>query len=914
LIALSPAEWRRATWRPWAPLVRPEPAPFDLKECLARLSRVTAANYGWSWQWEKAGIAPSLSRQEALFWYRAILRSALERTPKGIISALEGLLFTWELTLDHAEQEIRQLQRPPEAEIVIPLVNLFPAEQVIERLIEADVADRASGGRRQGYYTLNVYDSLAEGVCCHVVPYLTHDECDRLRGRLRPSLDPCHWPSARHELPPVAFALGASLGCHAEMRRLVESWADDDFSADSWGDLHQSPQEMIFGLGDPREVEHHMTRLKLPLRNESQVIAWLAHTEHRSLDWVYQSIRVCEGKDATETLIQMLGRVRAPETAAYMLELMLGSKAPKVARDWLEANPSHAAIGLLPVAAGRGKLAEAAVEHLRRLKKQGFAPLIESAASGLGSGAERIRTLVLDAVEETRLPFDDATTPEWLRTSLAAVPVTAKTEPPAWSRPEELPPVAIGDRCLSDAQAWALLAALRGGADRTHPLVAALREHAAPASLDAFAWRLFECWLQEGGPSKEKWAMLALGLFGGDTSALRLAPLVRAWPGESQHPRAVLGLEVLRAIGTDTALLQINGIAQKVPFKGLKAKALECMEAIAAERGLTRPELEDRIVPDGGLDDSGTRVFDFGPRRFHFLLGPGMKPMVRDESGAIKPDLPKPNTKDDAGQAAAAVDAWKLLKKQVADVAKVQAARLEQAMVTGRRWSVEEFETLLVRHPLMRHLVRMVVWGIRDPAGTPLGTFRVTEDETYADAKDEALILPQGARVGIIHPLHLSEAERAAWGELHSDYEIVPPFAQIGRPIHRLEPGEAGATRITRFDGRPIPATSLVGTLERLGWTRGIPEDAGIFHEHSKPFYGAGVSAIVQYEDGVPVGYMEGWDDQRLAGCFFISGIYRPELYPTHPAPLPLGEIDAVVISEVLSDLTVLASKERQGS
>ena len=52
-----------------------------------------------------------------------------------------------------------------------------------------------------------------------------------------------------------------------------------------------------------------------------------------------------------------------------------------------------------------------------------------------------------------------------------------------------------------------------------------------------------------------------------------LAPLIRAWPGEGQHARAVLGLECLRAIGSETALMQIHGIAQRVPFKGLKAKA-----------------------------------------------------------------------------------------------------------------------------------------------------------------------------------------------------------------------------------------------------------------------------------------------------------------------------------------------------
>ncbi len=57
--------------------------------------------------------------------------------------------------------------------------------------------------------------------------------------------------------------------------------------------------------------------------------------------------------------------------------------------------------------------------------------------------------------------------------------------------------------------------------------------------------------------------------------------MIKVWPGESQHQRAVLGLEILKTIGSDTALMQLNGIAQKVKFKGLKDMANTIMESIA---------------------------------------------------------------------------------------------------------------------------------------------------------------------------------------------------------------------------------------------------------------------------------------------------------------------------------------------
>jgi hypothetical protein len=444
--------------------------------------------------------------------------------------------------------------------------------------------------------------------------------------------------------------------------------------------------------------------------------------------------------------------------------------------------------------------------------------------------------------------------------------------------------------------------------EEPHPLVAALRANGDRTSLDQFVWRLFEHWNAAGAPTKEKWGMFALGLLGSDGVALKLTPLVRAWPGESQHQRAVTGLECLRAIGTDTALMQINGIAQKVQFKGLKTKAGECMEGIATDRGLSRAQLEDRIVPDCDLDEKGSRTFDFGPRQFRFVLGPNMKPVIREADGKVRPDLPKPGAKDDAALAEQAVADWKLLKKQVAEVVKIQAVRLEQAMVTGRRWPREEFELLLVRHPLMTNLVRLVVWGAYDAEGKLTGTFRVTEDLSYGDSSDEQYDLSAAVEVGIVHPYHLSDEERSAWGELFSDYELVPPFVQLGRPILGLDPAEVAATEILRYQQTKIPPQSLVFGLEKQGWERGLPEDGGVFHSHSKPFYGSNLTAIVEYE-GVPVGYMEGWDEQSMERCFFIPGIWKPSWYTDHKELLPLGQVDPVVISEVLNDLAGIAAK-----
>jgi predicted DNA-binding WGR domain protein len=745
-----------------------------------------------------------------------------------------------------------------------------------------------------------------------IVPYVPPSVWEARRDEMRDLLKSLPWPSDPYDPPPPVFHFAGAAGLHDELLAVVSSWPDDAYGRSDWDDFYHQPQMVVFGLGSAELVNRHMRRLRLRLKFPEYARAWLAHTELSELDYLRDTIAGVSDRQKAEKLFAVLALARAPEAAPHVLSLRRNSKAARPASDWLDANAGITIAGLIPVAAGQGQLAAAAVEYLRGAKKRGHADFIAEQLKGAPSDvAARVRSAVLEHEEKVYELLDVQKAPKPLRDALASGTPAGSLR---WAAPAELPPLVVGGRRLDDNAVSLVLGSLRRTAlGAPDPLLSAVREHVEPASRDAFSWRLFEGWLTEGAPSKEKWALLAVGHLGTDATALRLTPLVRAWPGESQHARAVTGLECLRAIGSDTALMQLNGIAQKLKFQGLKNKAREFMEAIAKDRGLSPAELEDRIVPDLDLDERGGRTFDFGPRQFRVVLGPDLSPLVRGDDGKAKADLPKPGAKDDAEKANAAVAEWKLLKKQLREVLKVQAPRLEQAMVTGRRWTAEQFETLLVRHPLMTNLARRLVWGGYDGKAKLASTFRVTQEGEYSDVEDRPFALKGLALVGIVHPLHLTEGQRAAWGEVLADYEIIAPFPQLGRPVLAPEPEEAKGTTITRLAKTNLPAFSVRGTLEKSGWTRGSAADHGVIQEYFKPFPGSGVTSLLELDPGIPLGLPEWTEDQRVPRVFFLGRIYSPTDYPYHKEKdfLPLNKVDAVAVSEVLADLALLATKAK---
>jgi Domain of unknown function (DUF4132) len=886
-IDLAPQNWFLATWRALDPLTRPEPKPFNLDDCIKRFKKVSKQQFNWQWDWSKAQIDIVITPQEAHFWLIA-MSSPYDATASQ--AEILNHLSTQDFTGQVSAKDI-VLSGYLGGEVIIVLQILFGAKGILEFPIGCAV--------------------FSHGFHHHILPYLSAAERQEISQTIAPKVQNFQYVPSSYSTPSCEVLLAALLGMEKELVEITSQLPDNFYQPGDYNDHYHHTQWLVLGFRSPAKVQAEMLRLNLYLNKPEFIRGWLAHTEYAGLERIKQSIAVATDKTIAAELLEAFALVKAPEAAPHMLELLTTSKAPQVARQWLTDYPEHAIAGLIPLVAGRGKLTDAAIDYLRSQKRKGYADYIQACLVDHDATVrDRVNELILHHSEKHYIPFTDSNLPRNLATSL---PKAAKI---AWIDPGDLPPIVIGENCLNPEQIQSVLTALKQSKPEPHIAIGDLKLLCDPVSLDTFGWQLFEAWLTAGAPSKENWALLSVGWLGNDTSALKLAPMIRHWPGESQHARAVAGLGCLREIGTDTALMQINGIAQKVKFQGIKTQAKQCMEAIAADRRMSRDELEDRIVPDCGLDERGSKVFDFGDRQFHLALADNLKPMVKDADNKLKTDLPKPNSKDDADKAAASIADWKLLKKQLAEVVKIQTLRLEQVMVNDRRWSVPDFELLIVRHPLILILAQRILWANYSADGKLIKTFRLTEDQSYADSSDEVYDLDKAGKVGIVHPLGIPKQESKLWGEIFSDYNIIQPFPQLGRPIYTLEASELEEMEITKFKDIEIPVVSLVRTLEALGWQRSGLHDHGDYSAHSKYFVAAQVTAIVGDYEEVFVSLISLDVAESIDGCCFVAGEWKGWDYPAgrwgkqeKTKLLKLSEVSPIVLSEVLTDLNQLMSK-----
>lgn len=605
------------------------------------------------------------------------------------------------------------------------------------------------------------------------------------------------------------------------------------------------------------------------------VVAWLGETATAAVEAMAEK--------APERGLALAQPLASPPIAAVAATALRHTRRAKVpAQRWLLRHAAYAAACLLPRLAEGAGSADAA-HALRWLLANGRDAAVAQAAAGFGAPGAQLLKLLVEFDPMQLAPLKIPVLPAfWL--------------PAGFTRPElrsggALPLSSLA--AIGEMLAFTSLEQRYEGLER-------LRALCTPRSLGAFAWDLFQAWLSHGGPMKEAWGMQALAHLGDDTCAHGFAKLLRVWPSEGAFGRATAGLDVLAAFGSEVALMLLHGISQRVKSKPLQAKAQQCLAQLAELRGLDAEQLADRLVPDLDLAEDGTLTLDFGPRAFSVGFDEHLKPLVRDAEGKPLKDLPAPNKADDPARAEAATASWKALKKNVRTLASQQIQRLERAMIQQRRWSAAEFRQYFVNHPLLRHLVRRLLWAVCTPAdGRVLHGLRVAEDLSFADQDDTAFALADDAVIGLPHPLELSAAQLAAFGQIFADYEIAQPFAQLGREVFRLTPEEEPACALTRFEGKRVATGSVFGLLER-GWQRSNEDDdGGWLGVLSRPL-SHGMRALFVLEPGAALGDVKSNPVQTL-GALELAG--RGD-----QARLPWQRVQPILVSEVLRDVARMAA------
>ena len=362
------------------------------------------------------------------------------------------------------------------------------------------------------------------------------------------------------------------------------------------------------------------------------------------------------------------------------------------------------------------------------------------------------------------------------------------------------------------------------------------------------------------------------------------------------HCKALVAM--LAWIPEPAAVQLLLAVGNRFRTKGIQEEAAQQVEALAERRGWTVAELADRTIPAAGFDETGTLTLSYGDREFVARLMADLTIELQDETGKKLAALPEPRKDDDEALAKESKKTWSDAKKTIKTVLAQQTERLYEALCTQREWTFEDWNRYLLQHPIVRHLVQRLVWAVVADGETP-ATFRPLDDGSLTDVDDNAVTVPDSARIRIAHEFTLPAELAERWQQHLSDYKVIPLFSLFGRGVYRLPAEKQSAEELKDFEGYVLPNFTLRSRAQKLGYARANHGESW-FTDYQKAYRALGITAVIEFsgssfpEENKPV---------ALLSLKFVrvDGDYEEGL--------SLDQVPGLLLSECYQDLRQLAAE-----
>ncbi|MEV7328836.1 DUF4132 domain-containing protein [Micromonospora sp. NPDC093244] len=368
----------------------------------------------------------------------------------------------------------------------------------------------------------------------------------------------------------------------------------------------------------------------------------------------------------------------------------------------------------------------------------------------------------------------------------------------------------------------------------------------------------------------------------------------RKIPGHGPASPKLANVAVAALVDTDhpAALAHLARLSSRLTYKSTLRLVEKGLAAHAEALGVSREDVEEMALPGFGLplaDKLGDCSYELEVRGVDAVL------VWRNPDGKVV-KTPPAQVRSDHG------DELKELKATVTDVAATLIAtrdRLEGLLRRDRSWTVEQWRERFLDHPLARTLARRLIWTVDGVAccwGD--GALRTVDDAVVEPA--------DSATVRLWHPVDDPAAVRP-WRDFLTRHAVTQPFKQAHREQYLLTDAErATGTYSNRFAAHIVRQHRLNALLSRRGWSYVQHRNDGASYDLpwlALPDWGLraqlNVAGIEDRGDDLV------FDTMATDQLWFVRG---------ERTPMPLEEVPAVVLSEVMRDVDLFVATAGVGA
>lgn len=383
----------------------------------------------------------------------------------------------------------------------------------------------------------------------------------------------------------------------------------------------------------------------------------------------------------------------------------------------------------------------------------------------------------------------------------------------------------------------------------------------------------------------------------------------------------------LGQISSAEATNQLILLKANVKLKAAQKGVDQSLSIQAQHQGVPPNEIEELSVPVYGLTEVGLLREQVGQftaelviKNTHNIVLRWIKP-----DGHLQKSVPKVIKTDCADQ----LKSLKQAAKDIKNMLPAQRDRMESFYLQQKTWDFMTWKEQYLDHRLVGTLTRRLLWQfISEHGGKEVGIWLAGRLVNLEGKPIKGL--NNQTQVSLWHPLHASSETIQAWRRWLVSHQIQQPFRQAHRELYLLSPAEKITNHHSeRFAGHILKQYPFHAFCRQKGW---INQLQLVFDDDFKgatlPLPSWGLQAKF---------CMSGTDDcdrvetNDFGVAFYVSTdqlwfyslknkrsdftvLLETILNDCESTPLPLSEIPALVLSEVMRDVNLLVEAASIGN
>ncbi|GGA33680.1 DUF4132 domain-containing protein [Neptunicoccus cionae] len=455
----------------------------------------------------------------------------------------------------------------------------------------------------------------------------------------------------------------------------------------------------------------------------------------------------------------------------------------------------------------------------------------------------------------------------------------------------------------------ALASHLNEAFDKSKPTKTWLKEGAARTKLVSDLWDQLSIWLESEVPDPSKPDM-SLDLL---KSLIWLAPPEMAPQigrfcqvcfkkvpqiGARSIKLGNACLLALEGMGTNfAAVAELSRLLRDIKYASVRDQIAQRLARVAKSAGLDVTELEDRSLPDFGLNQEG--YVEVALERYCATLrvtALETKLAWRSSNGKELKSIPK-QVRENHPET---LKALKSKQKDIENARKATVARLEASWVDSLDWDLEEWRTLFEQHPVRRQITRSLIWQLTCGDATVSG---LPSDAGWVGPDGAPVELPEKARVSLWHPLNCDPETVLSWRRNIIQAGLTQPIKQVYREVYVLTEAERQTEVYSnRFAAHILRQHQFKALCDARGWRfnlMGAHFDGHNIPERPLPSLGLKAEYTVEVvEDG----------QASETGISSHVATDQVSFLDTENNRVPLTEVEPIVFSELMREVDLFVA------